>query len=103
MEDEIKQAHQQMMRDTRSGRLLPAALILATSIGLAFAFGFGTIWLEVFIYLGLAWVVWFGIKAAFLAGMVAAYNDASRRFERIQAEVLQEQIDQNPLRVVGPS
>ncbi len=108
MEAEIKRNHQKMMRDTRSGRLLPAAIILATSIGLAVAFVFGSLWLEVFVYLGLTWVVWFGIKAAFLAGVVAAYNDASKRFEEIQAEVAREHTDWagdagNTLRVVGPS
>ncbi len=109
MEDELnelRQAHNQMMRDTRKVRFVPALLILATSSSLIIAFNFGALWLEVFVYLGLAFVVWTGVKAAFVAGMIAAYRDAGKRFEQLRVEAVAAQIDQetaNPLRVVGPS
>jgi len=77
--------HDRLLREGINARLVAFAFIMACALLQWIAVWQHTPWWGLFaLALGLAWVAWFGIKAAFAAGMLAMALDVKSEAEEMQ-------------------
>ncbi len=106
--DEITQSHKQMMRDGLTNRVVPFLIVLGSGSAVVWAFTeSSSVWVKVVATVPFVFILWLAIKSVYLAGMAAAYTDASERAKVLVGDIqeIREGVEevQDMLRVVGPS